>query len=214
MRENDTDPSTTSRREYLRATGGLVAAGVAGLAGCMGTASATGTLATSVTDQPGDIGDFESCVVTIAGVWVAPGEPEETDDSDGSTATADESDDREYHEFDEPREADLVELQGDRTALLGEHELETGEYAFLQLDVTGVDATLDDGSDATVDTPGEAPLQFKQAFEIREDTRTQFTADFTPVRRGRMGSYLLQPVARGTTVEYESTSDTETEDGG
>jgi hypothetical protein len=97
-----------------------------------------------------------------------------------------------------------VELQGDRTALLGERELETGQYAFLQLDVTGVDATLADGGEATVDTPGEAPLKFDQSFEIRADTRTVFTADFTPVRRGQSGSYLLQPVASETTVSYES----------
>ncbi|WP_338737722.1 DUF4382 domain-containing protein [Haloplanus salilacus] len=210
MSESDRDVRTGSRRDYLRTTGGLAAAGVAGLAGCTG-GTTTGTLATQVTDQPGDIGDFESCVVTVAGIWVksGSGDDEETADSEGTTV--DESDAREYHEFDEPREADLVQLQDGNTSLLGEHELETGTYAFVQLDVTGVDATIADGGDATVDTPGEAPLQFKQAFDIREDTRTVFTADFTPVRRGRSGSYLLQPVARGTSVEYESVEGTETE---
>jgi len=227
MEERDIDRPAASRRDYLRATGGLAAAGVTGLAGCTGAEAATGTLATSVTDQPGDIGDFESCVVTVAGIWIKPStaEADETTTDETTTdetttdetttdETVDETGARDYHEFDEPREADLVELQGDRTALLGEHELETGDYAFLQLDVTGVEATLADGGEATVDTPGEAPLQFKQPFEIREDTRTLFTADFTPVKRGRSGSYLLQPVARGTTVDYESTSDTATEDGG
>ncbi|WP_248895944.1 DUF4382 domain-containing protein [Haloplanus halobius] len=216
-----------SRRDYLRATGGLAAAGMAGLAGCAGGSDGeTGVLATQVTDQPGDIGDFESCIVTIEGIWVKPGT--ESDDEDDETTetettatteteetateTPDESDEREYHEFDEPQEADLVDLQGSNTALVGEHELETGEYAYLQLDVTNVDATLDDGSDATVDTPGNAPLQFKHAFEIRANTRTVFTADFTPVRRGQTGRYLLQPVARGTSVEYEPVeSETETE---
>jgi len=217
MEERDIDRLAASRRDYLRATGGLAAAGVTGLAGCTGAEAATGTLATSVTDQPGDIGDFESCVVTVAGIWIKPSTAEDdetTTDETTTDETVDETGARDYHEFDEPREADLVELQGDRTALLGEHELETGDYAFLQLDVTGVEATLADGGEATVDTPGEAPLQFKQPFEIREDTRTLFTADFTPVKRGRSGSYLLQPVARGTTVDYESTSDTATEDGG
>jgi hypothetical protein len=217
---SDTDDSNrASRRDYLRATGALAAAGTVGLAGCTGGSpsgdGATGTLATQVTDQPGDIGDFDSCVVTIAGIWVKSGTEEETataDDGDDpiATGTAEESDDREYHEFDEPREADLVELQDGETSLVGEHEMATGEYAYLQLDVTGVAATLADGGDATVDTPGNAPLQFKQSFEIRADTRTVFTADFTPVRRGRSGSYLLRPVATGTSVAYEPTADAET----
>ncbi|WP_125920008.1 DUF4382 domain-containing protein, partial [Haloparvum sedimenti] len=148
---------TLDRRSYLRATG-AAALGTTALAGCIGTA--TGTLATRVTDQPGDIGDFESLVVTVEGIWLGPqgadagdddsdGETDEEstaeDDSDGeSTATAtedgegtadDEDDDssgREYHEFDEPQEADLVQLQNGETQLVGEHELEVAEYAFLQ----------------------------------------------------------------------------------
>lgn len=172
-----------------------------------GAEATTGTLATRVSDQPGDISDFETCVVTIAGFWVAPGSGDEEEGTATATVEGDDEDDaREYHEFDEPQEADLVELQGDRSALLGERELETGQYAFLQLDVTGVDATLADGGEATVDTPGEAPLKFDQSFEIRAETRTVFTADFMPVRRGQGGSYLLQPVASETSVSYEATA--------
>jgi hypothetical protein len=51
--------------------------------------------------------------------------------------------------------------------------------------------------------PGEAPMTFNQSFEIRENTRTTFTADFTPVKRGQAGGYVLQPVPQGITVEYE-----------
>jgi hypothetical protein len=212
--ERDHESATATRRDYLNATGGLAAAGVVGLAGCMGGAeAATGTLATRVSDQPGDISAFETCVVTMAGFWVAAGSDDaetatSTSASTGTETSSDDEDadaDREYHEFEEPREADLVELQGDRSALLGERELETGTYAFLQLDVTGVDATLADGGEATVETPGEAPLKFDQSFEIRADERTVFTADFTPVRRGQSGSYLLRPVASETSVRYEST---------
>jgi len=205
---DDAHQQTTDRRTYLKATAGLAAASTVGLAGCSG-GSGTGTLSTQVTDQPGDIGDFESCIITMAGFWVKSGSGEEGDDSE-ETETVDESDDREYYEFDEAQEADLVQLQDGNTSLIDERELEAGEYAYLQLDVTGVDATLDDGSDATVDTPGDAPLQFKEPFEIRESERTVFTADFTPVKRGQAGGYILQPVASGTNVEYESES-TETE---
>jgi len=220
------------RRSYLKATG-LAVAGAVGLAGCSATASATGTLATRVTDQPGDIADFDSCVVTIQGIWAKPSESEgETDASDGTEATGgtdtggdddgsdavaeqdegdvDESDGREYHEFDEPQEADLVKLQNGNTSLVDERDLETGQYEFLQLDVSDVDGVLADGSQATVATPGNAPLQFNEPFEIREGQTTTFTGDFTPVKRGRTERYLLQPVPSGITVDYGDQTDTET----
>ncbi|RAW46848.1 DUF4382 domain-containing protein [Halorubrum sp. 48-1-W] len=230
---------TMGRRDYLRATG-VVALGTAGIAGCVGRA--TGTLATSVTDQPADIGDFESLLVTIDGVWIGPeggdgddeggdgddeggdGDVEDGDaengteiddggsDAENGTETdeegdgEDEEDGREYHEFDEPQEADLVQLQGDETQLIDERELETGTYPYLQLDVSGTDATLADGGEATVELPGNAPLTFNQEFEIREDSVTSFTADFAPVKRGD-GTYLLRPVPRGIEVSYDEESE-------
>ena len=201
------------RRVYLKATG--VAATV-GVAGCLGARSAaTGTLSTSVTDQPGDIGDFESCVVTIQGIWIKPhGDNDEQDARAGPEANGDgiveqsegdidRGEGRTYYEFDEPQEADLVDLQNGNTQLIDDREVPVGGYEFLQLDVTEVNGVLEGGEAATVETPGNAPLQFKQRFEIREGQRTTFVADFTPVRRGRTGRYLLQPVATGTAVVYE-----------
>ena len=222
------DPTTT-RRTYLQAAGAIGLAGITGLAGCSGSAE-TGTLATRVKDAPGDISDFESCVITIQGFWVKEREGTETDEDESaddtesgeSTATpaeetvqeqdeedVDQSDERTYYEYDEAQEADLVQLQDGNTKLVDEHELETGTYAYLQLDVSGVDATLSGGGDADVGTPGEAPLQFKEPFEIRADQRTTFTADFTPVKRGQTGKYLLQPVAKGTEVSYSDVTETE-----
>lgn len=201
MRESQRT-QTTSRRSYLKAAGGLAAASTLGLAGCSGDGTETGTLATQVTDQPGDISDFESCVITIAGIWVKPVSGEETATTESTTA--DTSDAREYHGFEEAQEADLVQLQDGNTSLVDETELAVSAYEYLQLDVTGVDGTLAEGGDATVDTPGEAPLQFTQEYEVRADTRTVFTADFTPVTQGATGRYLLRPVASGTGVEYEA----------
>ena len=72
--------------------------------------------------------------------------------------------------------------------------------------VDGVEATLENGDSATVEVPGNAPLKFNESFEIRAETRTVFTADFTPVRTGPPGStrYLIQPVPAEIEVSYES----------
>jgi len=191
MNKNDI---STSRRRYLIATGAATI-GTVPLAGCLG-GDASGTLATQVTDQPADIGDFESLFVTIVGMWLGP------DDADAGDEDAEPAG-REYYEYDEPQEADLVQLQDGATQLVDDRELDVAEYRFLQLDIDGIDGTLEDGSDATVEMPGEAPLTFNEPFEIREDTRTVFTADFAPVQRGQAGGYVLQPVAQGITVEYE-----------
>ena len=228
------------RRRYLEGLGAVVATGA--VAGCTGNGDndgdgggdsdgETGLLSTSVTDQPNDIADFESLVVTIEGIWVkpddadddaetedeAPDGDEDVDDADGAEETdsdgedsedeedgdddVDESAGRRYIEFEEPQEADLVGLQGDESQLIDETELETGDYQFLQLNVSETTGTLEDGEEAPVETPGNAPLQFKHGFEIRAEERTRFYADFAPFRRGN-GEYLIRPVASGTRVLY------------
>ena len=224
---NDDRSMLLDRRRYLGAAG-AAAVGTTALAGCVGQAS--GALTTHVTDQPADIGDFESLIVTIEGIWLGPeGAESGADDEatgnvsdDGSetgdgaadgddTGDGDEDDDgpsgREYHEFDEPQQADLVELQDDSVQLIDERELDVATYRFLQLNVSDVEGTLVDGGEATVYLPGQAPLTFNASFEIREDTRTSFVADFAPVRRGRTETYLLRPVPRGIEVSYESIED-------
>jgi len=169
------------RREYLGGVGG-VALGTA-LAGCLGGDGSTGTFATRVTDQPCDIGDFESCVVRISEIRVKPaggaddddGGDEETPTATNGTATnateteattdeetADDvggGDDRVVERHDVDAEADLVELQDGETELVAELELETGDYQFLQLLVSEVEAALEGGGEAEVTTPGNAPLK-------------------------------------------------------
>lgn len=178
------------RRAFLKS--GVAASGVA-VAGC-GSDTPTGTLATYVSDQPGDIGDFESCVVSVDEIRVLP-----TDDAS----------DTEDHEGDELLfevsgvTVDLVELAGEASALTQTQQLETGEYAYLKLGVSTVDASLVDGGMAMVSTPGDARLKFAQSFEIRADETTRFTTDFTPVSQGDSGRYVLRPVAEETTVRYE-----------
>lgn len=131
------------------------------------------------------------------------------DDSEGEA-----SDDRIVIELDEPAEFDLVKLQGDAQAFINEEMLDVGEYSQIKLRVTDeVDAVLNDGSQAEVVTPGNAPLMFKQDFEIRADTRTEFTADFAPHKRGGNG-YILRPVAAETTVSYTEIESSESDSDG
>jgi len=83
---------------------------------------ATGLLSTAVTDQPGDIADFESCVATIDSIWVKPTSEDDAEDDDPTETDnqvqaqdegdVDEGEGREYYGFDEPQDADLVDLQG------------------------------------------------------------------------------------------------------
>lgn len=239
------------RRTYIQGVGAAIAIGA--LAGCTSDESgsgdnsggdgdsnenAYGMLSTSVTDQPNDIDDFESLVVTLQGIWIKPAEaddePEnETEESEGTEdneteGEEEESRDREdidqssgrtYIEFDEPQEADLIELQGDNAQLIDETEAEVGDYQFLQLDVSGTEGILaETGEEATVETPGNAPLQFQQAFEIQADETTRFIADFTPFQTGQ-GNYIIRPVASGTQVlygdeEYEGGEDDAEDEGG
>lgn len=171
------------RRRYLKAAGALVA--TATLAGCTG-GGATGTLTTKVSDQPGDIQDFETLVLRITTIYPKP--------ADGDRQTVDIDD----------TEVDLVELQGGESQSIGSTELEAGEYEFLQLEVGEVvEATLKDGGEANVTTPGEAPLKFEKSFEIREGETTTFVADFTPIKQGQSGGYVLKPVADEVEVIYE-----------
>lgn len=89
------------RRQYIKGTGAAVTGSA--LAGCAASGPSdstsdgaepkessdddgsggteTGTLATSVTDQPVDIDDFESCVITVEGLWVKPDGTESDEES-------------------------------------------------------------------------------------------------------------------------------------
>lgn len=125
---------------------------------------------------------------------------DETDNDSMTEADADDSG-RRYIEFEEPQDADLVQLQGSSTQLIDETEVEAADYEFLQLDVSSTEGVLVDGSTATVTTPGEAPLKFNTSFEIRADEQTRFIADFAPNKRGNNG-YIIRPVATSTTVLY------------
>ncbi|WP_135304509.1 DUF4382 domain-containing protein [Haloarcula amylovorans] len=179
-----------NRRAFLRS--GVAVAGVS-VAGC-GSDTPTGTLATYVSDRPGAIGDFTACVVSLSELRVLP--------ADETTGTEEHTGSELVFKLDDIA-VNLVELTGATAALAGERKLAVGEYAYLKLGVSSVEATLDDGETAMVSTPGDAALKFDHPFEIRAGERTRFTADFAPVPGSDRGRYLLRPVASETTVSYE-----------
>lgn len=172
------------RRTYLRGLATVPVVGV--LAGCSG-GNDTGTLATHVSDQPGDIGDFETLLVHVNGIRVKPKNEE-------------------LRRFDVDGTVDLTDLTGEASELIDETDLDTGTYEFLQLDADVTEATLSGSGSATVEVPGEAPLKFEAEFEIREGQTTTFIADFTPVKQGQTGRYVLQPVATEVEVIYQTAS--------
>lgn len=178
------------RRTFLHS--GVAVAGVA-LAGCDSDAP-MGTLATYVSDRPGDIGDFGSCVVSVEEIRVLP------------TAAATETEDHEGDELTFSVDGvtfDLVDLTGEAAALADTVELRPGKYAYLKLGISTVEASLAGGGTPMVSMSGNAHLKFPHQFEIRADETTRFTADFTPVAQGETGRYVLTPVAEETTVRYE-----------
>jgi hypothetical protein len=187
------------RREFLAAAG--AAAGTA-LAGCLG--GTTGTLATRITEQSGDIDDFESCVVTVSELRVMAGTAGAgTATESGQTAQTEIPTVEGEQAYEVANaEIDLVQLRSGNTALIDERELETGDYQYLKLLVSNVDATLGDGTGADVQTPNGAPLKFDAPFEIRENTRTVFAANFAPVKRDQRDGYVLRPVADAVGVSY------------
>ncbi|MBX0294696.1 DUF4382 domain-containing protein [Haloarcula nitratireducens] len=178
------------RRAFLR--DGVAVAGLA-VAGCSDDAP-TGTLATYVGDRPGAIGDFTACVVSLSELRVLP--------ADETTGTEEHAGSELVFKLDDVA-VNLVELAGSAAILAREQELATGEYAYLKLGVSSVEATLSGGEAAMVSTPDDAALKFDRSFEIRADERTRFTAEFAPVPHEGRGRYVLAPTMRGTTVTYK-----------
>ncbi|MES3518199.1 MAG: DUF4382 domain-containing protein [Natronomonas sp.] len=173
------------------------------------------------TDEADETDETEEGSVALLGNH----DEDEDDGGMGDDGDADDEDADDHEEQGDPDrervievddvEADLVQLQGDASQFVDEAELETGTYNYLKLSIRDeVDAALEDGGEAEVMTPGNAPLMFNEAFDIRANTRTRFTADFAPVRQGQTGRYLLRPVPDEIRIEYEEegADDEETDD--
>jgi hypothetical protein len=138
------------RRTFVKAVSGLV--GTSALAGS-GAGSNTSTLATPVSDQPGDIADFDRLLVAISGVRVKPAAEEELQEIDADT------------------KVDLTELPGEASPLVNETDVDAGTCEFPQLVAEATDAVLSDGESATVHAPGDVPLKFIRSSRFGAERR-------------------------------------------
>lgn len=181
------DASVIPRRTYLKSFNGVVA--MMALTGCLGGSdnSGEGYLTTEIRAGTGNIQDFETLTLLITEIHLEPG--------DGERISVD------VHET----EADLVQLQGDWAKPIGStadrgrggirEPLEAREYQSLQLGVEEIsEATLNDGSEATVMTPADGLLPFDLTFEIREGQYATFVAVVAPVQQDDSDEYTLDPV--------------------
>lgn len=152
-----------------------------------GSGSVTGRLNLRVTDAPIDSAD--KVVVTFTGVTVQS-----------------EAGQRVEFEYQEPREIDLLSLQGSITdSLLEEVELEAGEYEWIRLHVAAEQGVSDsyievDGAQHELHIPSGAQtgLKLVDGFTIDEDRTSNYTIDFD-LRKSIIQNphgYKLKPTLR------------------
>lgn len=181
------EPSVLHRRTYLESFKGAVA--MMALTGCLGGGGngGEGYLTSEIRAGGGEIQDFETLTLLITEIHLEP--------MDGERISID------VHET----QADLVKLQDDWAKPIGStsdrgiggirEPLEAREYQSLQLGVEEIiEATLNDGNEATVMTPADGLLPFDVTFEIRDGEYATFVAVVAPVRQDDSDEYVLNPV--------------------
>lgn len=160
-----------------------------------------------ISDDPADIGDFDSLEVTLESARVFPGDPESSDTQSSTNTTPNDqndSDDRQRGFFkldlDEPT-VDLTDVIGDVAMPVFEGSLEPGHYRRVDLSVATIEGFVE-GELAEVKVPSER-LQINHAFEIRDGETTGFVFDINVVQRGQGARYNLTPVISDSGVAGE-----------
>jgi hypothetical protein len=134
-----------------------------------------GTLVLKITDAP--VEGLKALNVTVSGIevhqtgatWVSFSEEEQT--------------------------FDLMQLQG-VADLLGEKELEAGQYTQIRLMVVKADLEFEDGNTAEVTVPSEK-VKVVRPFSIDANEETELTIDFKPESVKKAGNkYIMTPVLK------------------
>jgi len=146
------------------------------LLGCTEMAPGKGRLSMLITDAKPS-GNITSVIVTISGVEVH---------SAGGNWSVFSNENKSY---------DLLELQGE-TDVLGENDLDPGNYTQIRLNVNSVKVT-DGGVEYDASVPSEK-IELVHPFSIEEEETTtlvlDFEADKLVVKTGA-GAYLVKPAA-------------------
>jgi hypothetical protein len=135
-----------------------------------------GNFAFFISDEPNDIGDFESLNITISKVGLQ---------SAGSGK---------WVEFTpDVNTIDLTQFQGDLSQEIWRGEAPVGSYSQIFILVSSVEGSLKTtGKSIAVKLPG-GKLHLSLQFEITSDTVTSFTFDITVIKTGNNGKYILKP---------------------
>ena len=135
-----------------------------------------------LSDQPNDISDFDSLVITVSSVLLKPEEPGAWVELTPQQQTA-----------------DLAQLQGDRALEVWRGDIPEGRYRTVNLYVASIEGTLaDTGQAADVTLPSDR-LRIDASFTVASDeSATEFIFDITVHRAGQSGDaprYILSPQA-------------------
>ncbi len=138
-----------------------------------------------VSDEPNDIGDFESLIITIATIELKP-----HGDSPWVELTPVES------------MADLVQLQGDRAQELWRGDVPAGDYSTVFIRVESIEGILSSsGEEADVKLPSDK-LHVTSAFSVGGEDTIGFVFDITVHRTGPNGRYILSPQASESGADH------------
>jgi len=138
--------------------------------------SPDGNFAFLISDEPNDIGDFESLNVTISRVGLQAA---------GSV--------RRLEFTPETKTVDLTQLQGEQSQEIWRGNAPAGRYSQVYINVSEVKGKLEStGQIVDVKLPS-SKLRISMPFEVAVDTVTSFTFDITVVATGNNGKYILKP---------------------
>jgi hypothetical protein len=145
-----------------------------------------GNFAFFISDEPNDIGDFESLNVTISRVGLQAA---------GSLKRL---------EFaPETKTVDLTQVQGDQSQEIWRGNVTTGQYSQVYIYVAEVTGKLKStGQIVDVKLPS-SKLHLSMPFEVTTDAVTSFTFDITVVATGNNGKYILKPQVGGSGARQE-----------
>lgn len=138
--------------------------------------SVDGNFVFLISDEPNDIGDFESLNITISRVGLQA------------------ADSLKRLEFaPEMKTVDLTQLQGEQAQEIWRGNVTTGQYSQVYIYVAEVTGKLKStGQTVDVKLPS-GKLHMSIPFEVESDAVTSFTFDITVVAAGQNGKYILKP---------------------